>query len=323
MALTKSLFFILPFFLLGPIFAQTEMQNTVSLEAEIARLENLARGAAGTEQHNALMTLTRLHQLSGNTDAQLETLARVVTLFPNNGQALVEQARLFISIGEFENAAATAAALLSREKEYLLMGRFLLAQVEAFRSGNTRLLAALAVDPDFSAHKSAIFYTLWKLSDDQYYRERLTTEFPQSPEARIIANTASSSPTPLWLLFPGRDSIRLAEPLPVAPTITAPVVTSPPAIASPPVVTAPPATQAGTPYSAQSQRPALQTGLFGREANARAMADRLARAGFQASVSRRNVNGSAFWAVTVPGGNDMNATIQRLRAAGFESFPVR
>jgi cell division septation protein DedD len=66
----------------------------------------------------------------------------------------------------------------------------------------------------------------------------------------------------------------------------------------------------------------LQTGLFGREENARAMADRLSKAGFAPAVSRRTVNGSAYFAVGVDAGSDINAMILRLKDSGFEAFPV-
>ena len=298
------LIFLLAFFAFS---AQLGAHNTVPLQAEITRLESLMPGLTRNEQYNALMSLTRLYQLSGNSDAQFRTLERVLAIFPGDGRALIEQGQLFISVGEYERASEAAALLLSQEKEYLLMGRFILAQIEAFRSGNTRLLAALADDPDFYAYKSRIFYTLWALSGDSAWRNRLSAELPQSPEAQIAANAISSSPTPLWLLFPGRDNIQLAQTRTVTPPVAQTVT---------PIETRP--TQ-----SAALQTTALQTGLFGREENARALAENLRRAGFTPEISRRNVNGNDFWAVTVPGGSDMNITMQRLRNAGFDSFPVR
>jgi len=293
----KSRFVFTFLFVIFPIFAQVESPNTVNLDTEISRLESFLPGAAREEQYNALISLARLYQLSGNRDAQLRSLERVLALIPGDGRALVEQGRLFISMGEYDRASEAAAALLSKEKEYLLMGRFLLAQIEAFRSGNIRLLAALADDPDFSAYKSGIYYTLWTLSGDSVWRNRLSAEFPQSPEAQIAASAVSSSPTPLWLLYPGRDSIRLTEPQL--------------------------AEQAPTPNSGVTQTAILQTGLFGREENARALVENLRRAGFASEISRRDVSGSVFWAVLVPGGSDMNATMQRLRDFGFDSFPIR
>jgi tetratricopeptide (TPR) repeat protein len=310
MGLIKSLILIF-LFAIFPVLAAAEWRNTVPLEMEITRLENFAPGAARSEQYNALMTLARLYQLSGNTEAQLRSLERVLALFPADGRALVEQGQLFISTGEYEKAAEAAAALLSKENEYLLQGRFLLAQIEAFRSGNTRLLATLADDPDFSPYKNGIYYTIWMLSNDLSWKNRLTTEFPLSPEAQIAANAVSSSPTPLWLLYPGRDSIRLAEPQPGAPVLTVQVNPLPTAVPPP------------APLAASLHGGLLQTGLFGREENARAMAERLGRAGFEPQIIPRFVNGNNFWAVTVSAGGDMNATMRRLSDAGFESFPVR
>jgi hypothetical protein len=67
----------------------------------------------------------------------------------------------------------------------------------------------------------------------------------------------------------------------------------------------------------------LQTGVFSREANARTQAENLRKAGFTASITRKMVNGTEHWAVTVPAGQDTNRTIQELKRAGFDSFPVR
>jgi cell division septation protein DedD len=66
----------------------------------------------------------------------------------------------------------------------------------------------------------------------------------------------------------------------------------------------------------------LQTGLFGREENARVMADRLKKAGFTPVVSRRTVNGVSYFAVSVNASGDVNAVILRLKDSGFEAFPV-
>jgi cell division septation protein DedD len=67
----------------------------------------------------------------------------------------------------------------------------------------------------------------------------------------------------------------------------------------------------------------LQTGVFGKEANAQALVTRLVKAGFLPSVEQRIVNGNPMWAVTVPAGQDTNRTIKELRDAGFDSFPVK
>jgi hypothetical protein len=52
------------------------------------------------------------------------------------------------------------------------------------------------------------------------------------------------------------------------------------------------------------------------------MVERLKKAGFDAGLRRRTVNGTGYWAVSVPPGGDINETIRILKEAGFDSFPV-
>ena len=283
-------------FFLPPLFSQNEVAS-VSLAAEIFRLETLASGAAGNspaasarERHNAFLALARLHRLSGNSLAAGSAYERALELFPDDGRALLEQGRFLISVGEYERANTVINALLGREREreLFIQGRYLRAKLRAFHSADTGYLAALAEDNDFAEFRSGIYYTLWRLTGIAAYKTRLTTEFPQSPEAKIADGSVSFAATPLWLLFPGRNSIVL-EP------------------------SASPARAAAEPAGRL-----LQAGIFSREANAQSFAEQLRRAGFEPRIVPRDNR----WAVGVNGGSNENAMIRRLREAGFEAFPV-
>jgi len=287
-------------FILSPLFCQP---STVSLASEIFRLETLASGAPGNspapsrqERHDAFLALARLHRLSGNPQAAISAYERALALFPNDGQALLEQGRFLVSVGEYERADAAISALLNgeRERDLVIRGRHLHAQLHAFHSGNTRYMAALAEDSDFVEFHSGIYYTLWRLTGLASYRNRLIAEFPQSPEAKIATGSVNFAATPLWLLFPGRDSIVL-EPF-----------VNPPAL----------------PAAAEPPGRLLQAGLFSREANAQSFADQLRRAGFEPRIVRRQTGSDERWVVGVNGGSNENAMIRRLRDAGFEAFPV-
>jgi hypothetical protein len=174
-------------------------------------------------------------------------------------------------------------------------------------------------DPDYGDLKPAVYYTLWKISGADTYRNRLLAEYPSSPEARIIEDgqTVTARPLALWVLFPGREGILQGVPVISAPSSPASAGNVPVPAANPP---------AGAPESSapsgEREAAVLQTGLFSREENARAMAERLKAAGFEAHVSPRTVNGTAYWAASVPSGPDINRTILALKNAGFESFPV-
>lgn len=331
-------FFAAMFFSLAPRVLWAEAREVgapvpsalpASLAAEISRLERLVSGGSAPlsspprEQYDAFLTLTRLHCLAGNPEAALACLERALKFFPADGGLLFEQARLLISTGEFEKAAVCAAALLGKggDAEYLRQGRLLFAQIEAFRSGNIRPLADLAAEGDFSAARGAgLYYTLWKISGDNAWKVRLAGEFPRSPEARIAAASGGAAATaagsaaavvpgaaPLWLLFPGRESIG-AGAVPPGAVQTAPQASTPPALSG--TAPSPPAT-------------ALQTGLFAREENAQALARRLGNSGFEPRIVRRTVSGGDYWAVHVSGGSNVNAMIKKLKDAGFDSFPVK
>jgi cell division septation protein DedD len=123
------------------------------------------------------------------------------------------------------------------------------------------------------------------------------------------------------MLFPETANSRPVE-LTKPVTGTAPVV--PTSKTTPPTAPANPVASTGSVTPAPSSSgTVLQTGLFSKEANARAQSDALQKAGFTASVSRKLVNGADYWVVTVPAGQNVNATIQALKKAGFDSFPVK
>jgi hypothetical protein len=178
--------------------------------------------------------------------------------------------------------------------------RYLHAQIQAFRSGELAPLRALLDDPDYERYTPGIYYTLWKLSAIDQYKTRLLSTYPQSPEARILSGASSSGPVSLlplalWLLFPGREQVSLAVPVPTEPSVR----TTP-----------------------DKEAKVLQAGLFSREGNAQGMAAQLKAAGFEAAVVPRVVKGKSYWAVTVLSGPDIHKTMVQLQEKGFESFPV-
>jgi cell division septation protein DedD len=277
----------------------------VSLAAEISRLEKLSREGAVAQRYNAFLDLIRLRRLSGDSEGALGICNSAVAAFSGDDQLLLEQVRLLVSMGEYEKARITVSLLLKKDEdaELSVQGRYLSAQLDAFQSGNTDTLAALAEAPGFAGCRSGIYYTLWRLTSLLSWETRLAAEYPQSPEAKIAASAVKSATSPLWLLFSGREGAAVSVPVPAAPAA------SPLAVVAAKVS---PAQPAGF----------LQAGLFGREENARALGERLKKAGFEPQITRRTMNGGDYWAVIVSGGKDMNATLAKLKDTGFEAFPV-
>jgi tetratricopeptide (TPR) repeat protein len=277
------------FFFLFAVFS-LNAQNTAGVASLAAELEKLEQPQVNpAHKHDALARLARLSQLSGNREKAAQTWSEATGADParKDDSALLEASRLYLSLGEYEKAEAGIHALLSgsRNEEALLLD----AQLAAFQTGDLQALTRLAAAPAWASWRSGIYYTLWKISGAQTWKTKLLAEYPQSPEARIARgspNTAAAA-TPQWLLFPGRE---------------------------PPALPASPPAAASTGF--------LQAGLFSREENARALADRLAGAGFRPQLTHRQASGGEYWAVTVPGGADINRTLRELKNAGFESFPI-
>ena len=322
------LFLPFSFFPLFPQNSSPGMGEAVSLGSEISRLEMLAQSSGSSaqgpsiERYRSFLNLVQLYRLSGNTDAALKCVEEALMVFPGDGRLLNEQGRLLISVGEYERAVPVINTLLlfGHDHEFFLQGRYLGALLEAFGKGNVQPLAGLAEENTFSLYRGQIYYSLWILTGLPSWKTRLSAEYPLSPEAKIASGDLSSAPTPLWLLFPGRNNVSLSGASVQNPSIQNPSIQSTSGSSPPPIQTG--NLQASPASSVKLPVRVLQTGLFSSEENAAAMVERLMKAGFESGIYRRQVNGKDFWAAGVSFGADMNATILKLKNAGFESFPV-
>jgi hypothetical protein len=294
--------FLLLLFLKPGIPLPAQIGEASSLATEIGKAENLPRNPG--EKYQALLRLARLFQLSGDPERAAAVWLEAANAAPGgrDDRALLEGCRILIALGEYERAGEGIRAVLAGGREKT-GAEYLAALAGAFR-GDDSALVRMAAEADFAPYRGEIYYTLWKISGGAHWKTKLLEEFPQSPEGMIVrdAGGVRAAATAHWLLFPGRESVSV------------------PAAAGP----APQEAAASRPASSAAGAPGvfLQAGLYGKEENALSMAERLKTAGFDAGIRRRTVNGTGYWAVSVPPGPDMNRTIRTLREAGFDSFPV-
>jgi tetratricopeptide (TPR) repeat protein len=280
------------------VFAQS-----VSLESEIQNVERTVnrQGISAVDRHDALVRLAYLRQLSGDIEGAARNWLEAAVAIPGqvDDNALLSCAYCLAAMGEWERASTALETLLAK----MPRARFLDIGIKAIQSGNLSALISLADNPAYSQMKSEIYFLLWKLSNGQeHWRQRILTEFPQSPEGRLAAGSAVVKTNPFWLFAGKMDSIALVE----SEARPSPVVSSAPVV---------------TPAVQTNVR--LQTGVYNMEENAQAQAAGLRRAGFSPSIEKRLVNNNEMWSVTVPSGTDQNRTIRELKAAGYDSFPLR
>jgi len=290
-------------------------QAGASLQAEIQNIERAAsrQGISAVERHDALVRLARLRQLSGNVEGAARNWLEAAAAIPGSvdDDALLACAYCLAAMGEWDRAASALEPLLSKSPR----ARFLNISINAIKTGNSSSLAAIANNGEYSQMKSEIYFMLWKTSSAEAaetWRRRLAAEFPQTPEGRLAAGSASAvavKPSPFWLFLSGFEAQSGTPQVPnSSPPASLPNTESTAAVSQPPVSQPAPQTAAR-----------LQTGIFSRQANAQSQMTNLRQAGFSPSMEQRG----EMWAVTVPSGADQTRTIRELREAGFDSFPIR
>ncbi|MCL2800968.1 MAG: SPOR domain-containing protein [Treponema sp.] len=323
-------------------------QTGTSLEVEIQNIEAsiVRQGIPPAERHSALVRLATLKQLSGDIEGAAKNWLEAAAAIPGrvDDEALLSCAYCLAAMGEWDRAATALESLLSKSPR----ARFLDLSIKAIRTGDTAALAAIADNVEYSSFKAEILFVLWKISSrgasgsnsaGERWRQRLVSEFPQTPEGRLAAGVSSSTivvrPSPFWLFAGGLDSLPLVAsastpaPSPVRPAQSQPAAQPPvvqPAPSQSPVSQqqVSPVTAAAVPAApTAASAPRLQTGIYSQQANAQTQVTNLRNAGFTASIERRLVNNSEMWAVTVPVGANQTQTVNALRAAGFDSFLVR
>ena len=281
---------VLVFFLF--LTAAAYSQTGISLNAEINNIERqIARqDITAAERHGALVSLARLRQLSGDIEGAAKNWLEAAAEADGrvDDDALLNCAYCLAAMGEWDRASIALEPLLLRYKR----ARFLYITINAVKTGDLNDLSSIADSPEYSDIKAEVLFILWRLSGSASWRQRLTSEFPASPEGRLAAGSGQSvviNPTAFWLFMSSADTLSQAG--------NAAVLQSPP------------------------REPAglLQAGIFSQQENARNLAASLRQAGFTAAIEQRQ----GMWAVTVPAGHDPSRAITELRAAGFETFLIK
>jgi hypothetical protein len=324
----KKTFFLILMMVSFSAFGQLTVfaQTGVSLEVEIKTIEASAskQGISAVERHDALVRLARLRQLSGDIEGAARNWFEAAGAVPGkvDDDALLSCAYCLAAMGEWDRATTALEPLLLKSQR----ARFLDTVIKAIKTGDLSALGSLADNPEYSGLKVEILFVLWKLTQgdlSERWRQRLINEeFKQTPEGILAAGKSSAviKPSPFWFFASGLDSL----PVLVSEKPSVPIAAQTTSVAQAKTVTqTTSSSQPSAPQTAVSQTARLQTGLFGREANAQSQVAKLRQAGFSPSIEQRVVNGNEMWVVTVSAGTDQVRTIRELREAGFESFPVK
>ncbi|MDR0375879.1 MAG: SPOR domain-containing protein [Treponema sp.] len=263
---------------------------TESVEVEVLRLEKIAESSSSASERRAAYTqMARLLYLAGDMERAAAAWQNAALADKNNRDdaALIEAAACFVAMGAFDAASANVRMALVSGKSPAVIprARYLAATIEAFRRFDIAPLVALLSDSAYEQYKPSIYYIAWRISGTNEYKTKLFSEYPNSPETLAIKDgkTVSTFPSVFWQFLPSGAK--------------------------------------ETPLSSQTGM--LQTGIFSVEKNAMELVKNLKIAGFESEIGKKTVNGRTYWVVLTHGGENSAMTLARLKAAGFNAFPVK
>lgn len=162
--------------------------------------------------------------------------------------------------------------------------------------------------------KPSLLLTLWYITAEQTFANRLNAEYPASLEAGIVNGKIQIYPAPFWYFVP-----RKAVAVPVDNSASQPAQST----AAAPKTEAAPAKTAAPATVSTSEKPAkYQLGLFRDKNNAQSYVEKLASKGFTAYIHQETkASGTVYYSVIVD--EKKSGTIaDELRSAGFECYPV-
>ena len=154
-----------------------------------------------------------------------------------------------------------------------------------------------------------VLLTLWHITGEKSFSDRLKNEYPKSPESAIVKGQAQTLPAPFWYFVP-RSSTSTPD-----VELTGTVVEK---------KENPAKDKASSDKTAEKQEKILrqQLGLFKDRSNAQGLVDRLKDKGFTATItSELRPSGTTYYIVTVDE-NSKGTMGDELRTAGFECYPV-
>jgi hypothetical protein len=204
--------FPLLLFLALPLSAQ----ESFSFQTETVRLREIIASpqSAPRQKHDLLIELAELLRLSGDNEGAAAAWKDAAEAVPGerDDRAILEMAACLMAIGEWDKAASAVRLVLLTSRNapgIILRAKYLGAQIEALAKGDTVALEFYLDDPDYASLKPAIYYTLYIVTKEETYRNRLVAEYPASPETRLLTDDTTPFPGAMWLLYPGRESITI------------------------------------------------------------------------------------------------------------------
>ncbi|MCX7024111.1 MAG: hypothetical protein NT080_05755 [Spirochaetes bacterium] len=316
-----------------PAILEKAFQDAPTIEAAASVLsENLPFVKDQAKHRSLALALATLYELLGRFAAAADRYEEAAYSLPSarDTPSLLAACAARIASGDAEKAEGILKALaLTADDPATAIRARILSGWAALVSGRRAEAETVAETALVQAEKAAALrldalVLAWAAAEGkerESYAAAIQSEYGSSPQA-AVAGGAAPPPMAHWLLSGLFDADRqygqAASPSAQAGPDGQVPVSTPMAGKTETGDKAPPAAKAA---DGKGEGPSgFQIGAFTEEKNAIWLKDGLVKAGFRASIVRK-ADVSA-WVVVVEPGADPQATLMKLKDAGFEAFPV-
>lgn len=171
------------------------------------------------------------------------------------------------------------------------------------------MLKAYADIPSMKSVNPSVLLTLWYVTGEADFGNRLVKKYPESAEAGIVTGKVQVMPSPFWYFVP-RRKIALTQPSAEEKTV--------------------PATENGggaqgeaTAKADFSENPVKQQlGLFRDKSNAEEFVRRLNEKNFKGYIQEETRSSGTTYYIVLVDENEAGSMGLKLKSAGFECYPV-
>ena len=275
-------------------------------------------------------------------------------------QLVLDAVRCCLNSGDWETADSylNSAVRSSKDKKvlafvnlYSVWSALCKAQNYSAASDSIDILTAYASMSSMEYVRPAVLFTLWFLTDKKEYSEALRKKYPLSAEYAVIKGDVQIANVPFWYFVPRSvyPKSGCAETESTDSAATNSAATNSSAAESKLSTESKPSqdkkssaektasqekTSAKAPSSSGKANPPAgaevlgskvryQAGFFGVKANAQDLIDRLKKKGFDAyCYTETRASGKTYYVVVVDENKAGNIS-QKMKAAGFDNYPVK
>ena len=260
-------------------------------------------------------------------------------------QLVIDAIRCALSAGEYENAENYLNTAVRSSKSSEIQAKIKLYEQWASlcRAENTSdliepaaMLKAYLELPSLESVHPAILLTLWYVTGESDYAERLKKNYPASAETGIVTGKVQVYPAPFWYFTP-RKHIAAIQAVPEPQETAAASITQADSAKTPaPAEAAKESAPAASPASsaeqtkgtaakapASTEKPKKQQlGLFREKANAQNFVNKLKEKNFSGYIQEEVRESGTVYFIVVVDENDAGTKADELRSAGFECYPL-